>query len=77
MILFKKKKDKEGLRATSRSRSVKCRFIGTLIWGLLLLILGLLELAKSLGWINFQFSVWSIILIAGGLTLFASFGWKK
>ncbi len=66
MSLFRKKKQDN-----------KCRFIGTVVWGLLLLILGLLELAKSLDWINFGFSVWSIVLIAAGLTLLSVFGWKK
>ncbi len=65
MSLFKKKKDN------------KCRFIGTLIWGLLLLVLGLLELAKSLGWINFGFSTWSMVLIAVGISLLSVFGWRK
>jgi len=65
MVLFKKKKDN------------KCRFIGTLIWGLILLVLGLLEFSKSLGWIHFGFSIWSIILIAAGLTLLTAFGWKR
>jgi len=54
----------------------KCGFIGTLIWGLLLLILGLLELSKSLGWIEFKFNTLSVILIAAGLTLLSVFRWK-